>query len=111
MNDDDEENFDELPDEETDDASRMKRHHDLYLRAVNNPARHRILELVSVRSISESELVSRLEDENLIEDEKALAYHLDYLLKAECIEIKQDEESGERVVNITPGGQVIDHLE
>ncbi|HME52163.1 MAG TPA: hypothetical protein VKM55_08090 [Candidatus Lokiarchaeia archaeon] len=106
-----EENFDELPDEENDDGSRMTRQHDLYLRAVNNPARHRILELVSASPCAEADLVSRLLDENLIEDKKALSYHLDYLLKADCIEIKQDEESGESVVNITPGGQVIDHLE
>ena len=103
--------FNELPEEENDDATRMKRQHDLYLRAVNNPARHRILELVSVASSSETSLVSRLQDENLIDDEKALAYHLDYLLKAGCIEIKQDEESGERIVSITQSGQVIDHME
>ena len=108
---DDNATLDDLPDEENDDATLMKRQHDLYLRAVNNPARHRILELISASPCSETNLLARLKDENLVDDEQALNYHLDYMLKAKCIEIEQDAENGERLVNITPGGQIVDYLE
>ena len=107
----DHENLDDLPDEENDAASRMRLHHDLYQRAVNHPIRHRILEMVSATLCSENELLARLQEEALVDDEKTLHYHLDYLLKAQCIEVEQDEKGGGRRVSITQGGQVIDYLE
>ena len=107
---DENEPLDDLPGEENDDASRTRRQHDLYQKAVNHPVRHRILELISASPRSENDLYSIVQGENLFEDGTALNYHLDYLLKANCISIEQDAESGERLVSITPGGQVIDYL-
>lgn len=85
--------------------------HDLYLKAVNHPVRREILTLLSGKDgLSKENLVEKLLDRKLIKDEDAFKYHIDYLIKALCIELKRDEKSSEEFYYITQEGKVIDYL-
>ena len=85
--------------------------HDLYLKAVNHPVRREILILLSGNDgLSKKILVDHLLEKKLISDENMFKYNVDYLIKALCIEIKQDEKTGEDLYFITQEGKVIDHL-
>ena len=85
--------------------------HDLYLKAVNNPIRRVILEIINeLKQISKENLLKRLIDEKTIEDESMFNYHIDFLIKAFCIKSTLDEESNEIYYEITQSGKVIDYL-
>ncbi|MBY9008849.1 MAG: hypothetical protein KGD74_03175, partial [Candidatus Lokiarchaeota archaeon] len=86
--------------------------HDLYLRAVNHPVRREILEIVNkTEKISKKELLKKLIDSNFIKDENQLAYNIDYLTKAFCINSIKDDDDGEIFYEITQSGKVIEYLE
>lgn len=86
--------------------------HDLYLKAVNHPVRREILTLLSgTDGLSKKILIDRLLERKLISDENMFKYNTDYLIKALCIEIKRDENTGEDIYYITQEGKVIDYLD
>ena len=101
----------DLPLEERDQATKVKQDHNLYLKAINNPVRRRILELVLRSARSSLEVAAELKKEGLLPDEAALKYHLDFLLKAACIEVIRDEENKIVRIRITRVGEVVDYLE
>ncbi len=86
--------------------------HDLYLKAVNHPIRREILTVVNnLKRISREELLSKLIDEKLIEDKFMFNYNMDFLIKAFCINVVEDENNNEIFYEITQSGKVIEYLE
>ena len=85
--------------------------HELYLKAVNHPTRREILTIVNdVKRISKRELLKRLTESNILDDETMFNYNMDFLIKAFCIKSVLDEESNEIYYEITQSGKVIDYL-
>jgi DNA-binding transcriptional ArsR family regulator len=105
------ENDDDLPPSPRDEATSTRLAHDVYLRAVNNPVRRRILEIIATGPCSVCRLGERLIREEIIHEPGSLKYHLDYLKKAKCIELHQDDSGKEQVVTITREGKVVDFME
>ncbi len=86
--------------------------HDLYLKAVNHPVRREILTRLSGNEgLSKKILIDHLLERKLIKDESMLKYNIDYLIKALCIQIKRDVNTGEEIYYITQEGKVIDYLD
>lgn len=84
--------------------------HSLYLKAVNHPIRREILNIVNkVKKISKEKLLDALINKNIINDESSLKYNMDYLAKAFCVKII--EEDNKIYFEITQSGQVVDYLE
>ena len=107
---DDDQDFDDLPPEPIDNATLTRKEHDLYLKAVNNSVRKRILELVTIEDRDVDDLTALLQEDGLVAPDGAIAFHLDLLAKAECVNVIEDEDSGRKVVKITEKGQVVDHF-
>ena len=85
--------------------------HTLYLRAVNNPVRREILNIINdSQKISKTKLLKDLIDSGVVEDEYMFNYNMDFLIKAFCINFIQDEDSDEIYYEITQSGKVIDYL-
>ncbi len=85
--------------------------HDLYLRAVNNPIRREILNIVNdLKQVSKSTLLQILIERNILEDEHMFNYNMDFLIKAFCIKSENNEKTDEIVYEITQGGKVVDYL-
>ncbi|MFW9782312.1 MAG: hypothetical protein ACFFFB_08525 [Candidatus Heimdallarchaeota archaeon] len=92
---------------ETLDGSRE--YHALYLKAVNHPIRKEILNIVNkAKSISRNNLFDILSEKNLLTDYSILDYHIDFLLKALCIE--KGLVDGEVKYIITQSGKVVEYL-
>ena len=86
-------------------------YHGLLLRAVNHPIRKEILKIVNkLKKISHAELFIKLKNENVLDNENILNYHIDYLIKAFCIKVIKDEASGQIFYEITQSGQVVDWI-
>ena len=103
--------LDDLPPSPRDDATRTRLEHDAYLKAVNNPTRRRLLELVSNAPGTPDAVASQLVQEGLLQNEGALKYHLDVLVKAKCIVLEHDKKGNVITIKITQGGQVVDYME
>lgn len=85
--------------------------HDLYLKAVNNPIRREILNIVNeLTRISKSKLLKKLIEDTIIEDDSMFNYNMDYLIKAFCIKSINDEETNEIYYEITQSGKVVEYL-
>ncbi len=85
--------------------------HSLYLRAVNNPIRRKILTVINnEKRISKKDLLNHLLNEKIIEDISMFDYNIDYLIKAFCINSVKSEIDEEIVYEITQSGKVIDYL-
>ncbi len=85
--------------------------HDLYLKAVNHPVRREILTIINeLKRISRKELLKRLIDENIVNDESMFNYNIDFLIKAFCIKHFENEKSNEIYYEITQSGKVVDYL-
>ena len=85
--------------------------HDLYMKAVNHPIRREILTVVNnLKRISREELLIKLIDDKLIEDEMMFNYNMDFLIKAFCINVAEDDNN-EIFYEITKSGKVIEYLE
>ncbi|MBN2152019.1 MAG: helix-turn-helix transcriptional regulator [Candidatus Lokiarchaeota archaeon] len=102
---------DDLPPSPRDDATLTRLGHDTYLKAVNNPVRRRLLELVSKAPGTPEAVASQLVREGLLGDEGALKYHLDVLAKARCVDLDVDPRGNVMAIKITQGGQVVDYME
>jgi len=85
--------------------------HELYLKAINNYIRREILEILNeVKQISKKNLLKKLIEDKIIEDDSMFNYHIDFLIKAFCIKSILDEDSNEIYYEITQSGKVIDYL-
>ncbi len=85
--------------------------HDLYLRAVNNPIRREILNIVNdLKQVPKSSLLHMLIERKILEDEHMFNYNMDFLIKAFCIKSEKDERTDEIVYEITQSGKVVDYL-
>ncbi|MFX1390990.1 MAG: hypothetical protein ACFE9Z_13075 [Promethearchaeota archaeon] len=85
--------------------------HDLYLRAVNNPIRRKILDIINeIKRISKTELFRKLINEKIVEDENMFNYNMDFLIKAFCIALIKDEDLDDVYYEITQSGKVIDYF-
>jgi len=82
--------------------------HALYLKAVNHPIRREILNIVNKGKISKGELLDQLKENEILDDENVLNYNMDYLVKAFCVEVL--EENDEIFYKITKSGEVIDYF-
>ena len=83
--------------------------HSLYLKAVNHPVRREILFIVNkAKKISKNSLLEIMKGKDLVNDEAALDYNIDYLTKAFCV--KKTVEENETYYEITQSGQVVDYL-
>ncbi|MFW9822962.1 MAG: hypothetical protein ACFFE4_08515 [Candidatus Thorarchaeota archaeon] len=83
--------------------------HDLYLKAVNHPIRREILVIVNeAKKISRINLLEILKNRDILNDESALDYNIDYLTKAFCV--KEVIEEGFVHYEITQSGQIVEYL-
>ncbi|MFX1275812.1 MAG: hypothetical protein ACFFBP_04310 [Promethearchaeota archaeon] len=83
--------------------------HDLYLKAVNHPVRKEMLKIINNEmKISKKDLVNNLLEKQIINDESAFNYNIEYLIKALCV--NKIEENNEIYYKITQMGQIIDYL-
>jgi hypothetical protein len=103
--------LDDLPPSSKDEATTTRLDHDAYLKAVNNPTRRRLLEILSKAPSEPKAVAARLVQDGLLQGESALKYHLDVLVKAKCIEIDHDPHGNIKTIKITQGGQVVDYME
>lgn len=86
-------------------------YHSLYLKAINNKVRRQILEIVkNNNNISKNDLFSKLKEKGVVKDEQIFNFHVDFLIKALCLDVKHDEKSGESYYSLTKSGKVIDFL-
>ncbi|MFW9936128.1 MAG: hypothetical protein ACFFD5_00615 [Candidatus Thorarchaeota archaeon] len=83
--------------------------HNLYLKAVNNPTRREILEIINnAKRISKENLIKMLIEKELIKDEYNFDYNINYLIKAFCVD--RIEEGGKIFFEITQSGKVVEYL-
>lgn len=86
-----------------------REYHARYLKAVNHPIRKEILKIINkTKKISRSNLFNILSEKKLLTEYSILDYHIDFLLKALCIEKKFID--GEIKYCITQSGKVIEYL-
>ena len=81
-----------------------RQYHTLYLRAINNPLRRKILRALGEGYATVEDLQSRT---GL--DVNALNWHLSMLERGLCVE--KDTKEGKTVYKRTQEGRVVDHLE
>lgn len=79
-------------------------YHELYLRAVSNPLRRKILRVLKEGSASIEELSSKTGIQN-----EALQWHLDTLEHGFCVE--KESINGRWLYKLTQEGRVVDYLE
>jgi DNA-binding transcriptional ArsR family regulator len=103
--------LDDLPTSQKDDATRTRLEHEAYLKAVNNPVRRRLLEMVSKDPLSPDAVAEQLVREGLLRNKETLNYHLDVLVKAKCVILDRDPQGNIKAIKITQGGQVVDYME
>jgi DNA-binding transcriptional ArsR family regulator len=91
----------EEPGTSTNPEIEMKLSHELYLRAVNNPLRRKILDALTEGNATVEELEAKT---NL--DEITLRWHLNVLESGLCVENKQDKV----IYKLTQFGKVVKYL-
>jgi DNA-binding transcriptional ArsR family regulator len=91
------------PDTSTNPEVEMKLSHELYLRAVNNPLRRKILEFLTEGNATMKELEAKT---NL--DEITLKWHLDVLEGGLCVE--KENKQGNIIYKLTKFGRVVDYM-
>jgi predicted transcriptional regulator len=82
----------------------MKQVHELYLRAINNPIRRKILSVLKDNNFTIEKLAV-----NTCLDESTLRWHLNILESGLCVE-KEDNKGNTRY-KLTQFGKVIDYME
>lgn len=84
-------------------------YHDLYLKAVNNPIRREILNIVNkANKISKVRLFNILSEKEILKDVSNFEYNIDFLIKALCLE--KEIVDNEIFYVITQSGKVIEYL-
>lgn len=102
------EDDDDLPEMRTTPLDEVRMAHANYLKAVNHPTRRRILEILYKEPVSKETLVQALIKEKMLSEPRAINFHLDLLLKANCIKISCEGEK--KILEITQEGKVVDYL-
>ncbi len=83
--------------------------HAQHLKAVNHPIRRKMLTFINeVEKISEKDLLEKLSNNNILDDENMFRYNMGFLIQAQCVE-KIDGENGTSY-KILPGGKVIENF-
>ena len=83
--------------------------HAQHLKAVNHPVRREMLRYIyDADEVSHEELLKKLKEADIISDENAFKYNMDYLIQALCVEkIEIDEKLSYKIL---PGGKVIENF-
>ncbi|MHA1681954.1 MAG: hypothetical protein ACTSUE_13530 [Promethearchaeota archaeon] len=89
--------------EEDDDVLEMQvqNKHDLAAKALNNPVRKRILEVILDGKTTEADIIDALVGGGTIPDGSHFKYHVGFLLKAECVRKSDDSFS------VTKAGEAV----
>ena len=83
--------------------------HAQHLKAVNHPIRREMLNFINeVEQISEEDLLEKLKNNEILNDENMFRYNMDFLIQAQCVE-KINNEVGTSY-KILPGGKVIENF-
>ena len=83
--------------------------HAQHLKAVNHPIRRQMLNLVNeVEQISEKELLEKLRNSAILDNENMFLYNMYFLIQAQCVEKIQNENK--TYYKILPGGKVIENF-
>ena len=83
--------------------------HGQHLTAVNHPIRREMLRTVyEAEKISETELLEKLKEANIVDDVNLFTYHMGFLLQALCVEKLENE--GSPSYKILPSGRVIENF-
>lgn len=83
--------------------------HAQHLKAVNHPIRREMLNFINeVEQISEQDLLEKLKNNEILNDENMFRYNMDFLIQAQCVE-KINNENGTSY-KILPGGKVIENF-
>jgi DNA-binding transcriptional ArsR family regulator len=83
---------------------KMKQVHELYLRAINNPLRRKILSVLKENNFTIEELAV-----NTCLDEFTLRWHLNVLESGLCV--KKEDNKGNILYKLTQFGKVVDYME
>ncbi len=82
--------------------------HGTYLKAVNHPVRKAMLQIINNSTkISKAELLNKLKENHVIENEDMFDYNMNYLLQTECVK-KLNLENDNIEYEILPAGKVIE---
>ena len=92
----------EIPEEKSNSEVKMKQVHELYLRAINNPLRRKILNVLKENNFTIEELAV-----NTCLDECTLKWHLNVLESGLCVE--KEDNKGNILYKLTQFGKVIDY--
>ena len=84
--------------------AKMKQVHELYLRAINNPIRRKILSVLKDNNFTIEKLAV-----NTCLDESTLRWHLNILESGLCVE--KEDYKGNTIFKLTQFGKVIDYME
>ena len=81
--------------------------HATYLKAVNNPVRKAMLIAIDkVTKITRKDLLTKLQESNVLNNEDMFDYHMNFLIQAECVK-KLDNNGSE--YEILPAGKVVEN--
>ena len=81
--------------------------HATHLKAVNNPIRKAMLKAINeVTKISRKDLLTKLQESNVLNKEDMFDYHMNFLIQAECVK-KIDNDGLE--YEILPPGKVVEN--
>ena len=81
--------------------------HSTHLKAVNNPIRKAMLIAINeVPTISRKDLMTKLQENNVLNKEDMFDYHMNFLIQAECVK-KLDKDGVE--YEILPPGKVVEN--
>ena len=94
----------EISEETSNSEVKMKQVHELYLRAINNPLRRKILSALKENNSTIEELAV-----NTGLDESTVRWHLNVLESGLCVE--KEDKQGNTLYKLTQFGKVIDYME
>ena len=94
----------ELSEENPNSEFKMKQVHELYLRAINNPLRRKILNFLKENNFTIEELAV-----NTCLDEFTLRWHLSVLERG--LSVEKEDNKGNILYKLTQFGKVIDYME
>jgi hypothetical protein len=83
--------------------------HAQHLKAVNHPIRREMLMIINeVDQISKKDLLHKLIQNDILNDENVFNYNMDFLIQSLCVE--KIERGPEIYYKILPGGKVIENF-
>ena len=83
--------------------------HAQHLKAVNHPIRREMLRIINeVEQLSKKDILNKLIQNDIINDENVFNYNMDFLVQSLCVE--KIELNDEVYYKILPGGKVIENF-